>query len=327
MLITRVVIMEKIIELKGVNYFYKTFKKQQGFVGSIKDFWKREEERVHSLRNFELEIGKGEILGLLGPNGAGKTTLIKLLSGILEPDSGEVSCMGHRPFRKEKAYLKNIGVVLGQKSQLIWDLPALETLDMLRLIYEVEKSEYEQRLELLLDLLELKDKLHIPVRKLSLGERVKFELICALIHRPEVLFLDEPTIGLDLTSQRNIHRFLKEINRKEKITVLLTSHYLKDIEALCERIVIVMKGQKKEDTSIRALVEKFSGKGSEFVIEFTDFVPEGLHMLGEVRENSLEVSDKVLEDLLTSLPIDKVESVKRKRKSFDEVIYQIYSGD
>ncbi|WP_379787389.1 ABC transporter ATP-binding protein [Filifactor villosus] len=327
MLITRVVIMEKIIELKGVNYFYKTFKKQQGFVGSIKDFWKREEERVHSLRNFELEIDKGEILGLLGPNGAGKTTLIKLLSGILEPDSGEVSCMGHRPFRKEKAYLKNIGVVLGQKSQLIWDLPALETLDMLRLIYEVEKSEYEQRLELLLDLLELKDKLHIPVRKLSLGERVKFELICALIHRPEVLFLDEPTIGLDLTSQRNIHRFLKEINRKERITVLLTSHYLKDIEALCERIVIVMKGQKKEDTSIRALVEKFSGKGSEFVIEFTDFVPEGLHMLGEVRENSLEVSDKVLEDLLTSLPIDKVESVKRKRKSFDEVIYQIYSGD
>lgn len=319
--------MEKIIELKGVNYFYKTFKKQQGFVGSIKDFWKREEERVHSLRNFELEIEKGEILGLLGPNGAGKTTLIKLLSGILEPDSGEVSCMGHRPFRKEKAYLKNIGVVLGQKSQLIWDLPALETLDMLRLIYEVEKSEYEQRLELLLDLLELKDKLHIPVRKLSLGERVKFELICALIHRPEVLFLDEPTIGLDLTSQRNIHRFLKEINRKERITVLLTSHYLKDIEALCERIVIVMKGQKKEDTSIRALVEKFSGKGSEFVIEFTDFVPEGLHMLGEVRENSLEVSDKVLEDLLTSLPIDKVESVKRKRKSFDEVIYQIYSGD
>ncbi|MFC4803916.1 ATP-binding cassette domain-containing protein [Filifactor villosus] len=319
--------MEKIIELKGVNYFYKTFKKQQGFVGSIKDFWKREEERVHSLRNFELEIDKGEILGLLGPNGAGKTTLIKLLSGILEPDSGEVSCMGHRPFRKEKAYLKNIGVVLGQKSQLIWDLPALETLDMLRLIYEVEKSEYEQRLELLLDLLELKDKLHIPVRKLSLGERVKFELICALIHRPEVLFLDEPTIGLDLTSQRNIHRFLKEINRKERITVLLTSHYLKDIEALCERIVIVMKGQKKEDTSIRALVEKFSGKGSEFVIEFTDFVPEGLHMLGEVRENSLEVSDKVLEDLLTSLPIDKVESVKRKRKSFDEVIYQIYSGD
>lgn len=327
MLITRVVIMEKIIELKGVNYFYKTFKKQQGFVGSIKDFWKREEERVHSLRNFELEIDKGEILGLLGPNGAGKTTLIKLLSGILEPDSGEVSCMGHRPFRKEKAYLKNIGVVLGQKSQLIWDLPALETLDMLRLIYEVEKSEYEQRLELLLDLLELKDKLHIPVRKLSLGERVKFELICALIHRPEVLFLDEPTIGLDLTSQRNIHRFLKEINRKERITVLLTSHYLKDIEALCERIVIVMKGQKKEDTSIRALVEKFSGKGSEFVIEFTDFVPEGLHMLGEVRENSLEVSDEVLEDLLTSLPIDKVESVKRKRKSFDEVIYQIYSGD
>lgn len=327
MLITRVVIMEKIIELKGVNYFYKTFKKQQGFVGSIKDFWKREEERVHSLRNFELEIDKGEILGLLGPNGAGKTTLIKLLSGILEPDSGEVSCMGHRPFRKEKVYLKNIGVVLGQKSQLIWDLPALETLDMLRLIYEVEKSEYEQRLELLLDLLELKDKLHIPVRKLSLGERVKFELICALIHRPEVLFLDEPTIGLDLTSQRNIHRFLKEINRKERITVLLTSHYLKDIEALCERIVIVMKGQKKEDTSIRALVEKFSGKGSEFVIEFTDFVPEGLHMLGEVRENSLEVSDKVLEDLLTSLPIDKVESVKRKRKSFDEVIYQIYSGD
>ncbi|MDO4792987.1 MAG: ATP-binding cassette domain-containing protein [Filifactor alocis] len=319
--------MEKIIELKGVNYFYKTFKKQQGLVGSIKDFWKREEERVHSLKNFDLEIEKGEILGLLGPNGAGKTTLIKLLSGILEPDSGEVSCMGYRPFRKEKAYLKNIGVVLGQKSQLIWDLPALETLDMLRLIYEVEKTEYEQRLERLLDLLELKDKLHIPVRKLSLGERVKFELICALIHRPEVLFLDEPTIGLDLTSQRNIHRFLKEINRKERMTVLLTSHYLKDIEALCERIVIVMKGQKKEDTSIRALVEKFSDKGSDFVIEFTDFVPEGLHMLGEVRENSLEVSDKALEDLLSSLPIDKVESVKRKRKSFDEVIYQIYSGD
>jgi len=178
-----------------------------------------------AIKDINVSINKGEIVGLLGPNGAGKTTLIKLLTGILEIKSGEMLCLNKTPYKKEKNYLKNIGVVMGQKSQLIWDLPAMETLRMLKEIYEIDRKEFEERLEKLLRLLNLKEKVSTPVRKLSLGERIKFELTCSLIHKPQILFLDEPTIGLDITSQYAVYDFLREVNRTENIYYFPDSDY------------------------------------------------------------------------------------------------------
>lgn len=202
------------IKIENLFYSYNSFEKDSGFLGSLKDFFKRREIKKSAIEDFNLEIETGEIVGILGPNGSGKTTLIKLLTGILNPESGNIECEGYIPFKKERGYLKSIGVVIGQKSQLIWDLPAVETLEMLRCIYKIDKVSYRNKLNNMVKLLNLEDKLRIPVRKLSLGERIKFEIICALIHSPKILFLDEPTIGLDITSQRSIHEFLLDINKK-----------------------------------------------------------------------------------------------------------------
>ena len=245
----------EIIKCENLNYWYETYEKKSGIKGTLQDLWKRNHKRVMAIKNINISINKGEIVGLLGPNGAGKTTLIKLLTGILEVKSGEILCLNKTPYKKEKNYLKNIGVVMGQKSQLIWDLPAMETLRMLKEIYEIDRKEFEERLEKLLRLLNLKEKVSTPVRKLSLGERIKFELTCSLIHKPQILFLDEPTIGLDITSQYAVYDFLREVNRTENTTIILTSHYMKDIENLCERVVIILKGEKHFDLPLEELKE------------------------------------------------------------------------
>ena len=247
----------EIIKCENLNYWYETYEKKSGIKGTLQDLWKRKHKKVMAIKDINVSINKGEIVGLLGPNGAGKTTLIKLLTGILKVKSGEILCLNKTPYKKEKIYLKNIGVVMGQKSQLIWDLPAMETLKMLKEIYEIDRTEFEERLEKLLRLLNLKEKVSTPVRKLSLGERIKFELTCSLIHRPQILFLDEPTIGLDITSQYAVYDFLREVNRTENTTIILTSHYMKDIENLCERVIIILKGEKHFDLPLEELKEKF----------------------------------------------------------------------
>jgi ABC-2 type transport system ATP-binding protein len=309
----------------NVEYSYQSFKKSQGLLGSLKDFRKRESIQVHAVSDFNLNVEQGEIIGLLGPNGAGKTTLLKMLSGILEQKGGTITCAGHVPFLKEKAYLKSIGVVLGQKSQLLWDLPALETLEMLRVMYEIDKSAYQAKLERMLTLLNLQEKRDIPVRKLSLGERVKFEIICALIHSPKIVYLDEPTIGLDLSAQRNIHQFLREINQEEGTTIVLTSHYMKDIEALCNRVVVMIKGRKQEDTTISELISRFHNDEC-FVLTFRESVPQELGSYKQRDERTIECQVPELTKLLSLFAKhEEIQSIQKEEVPFEEIIFQLYA--
>ena len=230
------------IKIDGLVHIYKTYRKFGGLKGALKDFFHRKYETNIALNHIQLQIEKGEVVGLLGPNGAGKTTLMKIISGIVEPSEGKVVVNGFNPYRKEKQFLRQIGMVLGQKSQLLWDLPPSDTFILLKNIYWIEDEVYKKRVSTLCSLLNISDLYHVPVRKLSLGERMKFELVAALLHEPSLLLLDEPTIGLDIHSQRAIHAFLQEVNERSNTTIILTSHYAKDIEALCQRLVILQQG-------------------------------------------------------------------------------------
>lgn len=219
---------------------------------------KRKYINKHALNDFNLEIKEGEIIGLIGSNGAGKTTLTKILSGIIHPTSGEVKVMNFSPWERNNTYRKNMAVIMGQKAQLWWDLPAMDGLLLLREIYQIPHTEFYNRLEYLANCLSIKDQLNIQVRRLSLGERMKVELIAALIHNPKVIFLDEPTIGLDLTAQKAVRNFIKEYRKEYNPTMILTSHYMEDIEELCERIVIMKDGNKVYDGHIKSLYEKYA---------------------------------------------------------------------
>lgn len=298
------------IKINKLKYYYTIYEQKQGIIESIKGFFCRKYERKLALKIDNLEIKSGEVVGILGPNGAGKTTLIKILTGILEKSEGEIICNGYDPYTKNKAYLKDIGVVMGQKSQLIWDLPASETLMMLKDIYEIQDDVYYENLNSFLKLLNLESKINIPVRKLSLGERLKFELICSLIHKPKILFLDEPTIGVDIVSQKSIYDFLKRINKEEGTTILLTSHYMKDIEAVCERIVVIIDGKKHIDTSIKDLKNSYKAE-HKYIIKTKD---------GKFPEYT-KISSDVFE-----LSLDNVISIENWSKELDEIIYEIFKN-
>ena len=315
------------IHLKKINFAYSSFERKAGFLGALSDFYSRKVISVDALKNINFDIAEGEIVGLLGPNGAGKTTLIKMMTGILVPTSGDISCNGHYPYKKDKAFLKDIGVVLGQKSQRIWDLPAHETLKMLKEIYGIQQEEFDHRLMLMCELLQVKSKLNIPVRKLSLGERVKFEIICALIHSPKVLFLDEPTIGLDITSQKAIRSFLKEINATNKVTIVLTSHYMRDIEDVCKRVIILLNGQVSDDVTIEELKEKYNQtKLVELV--FRDQVPLDLAPFGQMDPDgkSIVIKEEDYLSLQTKLEPKDILSINVQTESFEDIIYQLFSN-
>ncbi|RRD41113.1 ATP-binding cassette domain-containing protein [Leptotrichia sp. OH3620_COT-345] len=319
---------KEIIKCEKLNYWYETYEKSSGLKGTLKDFFKRKYKKAEAVINVDISINKGEIVGLLGPNGAGKTTLIKLMTGILEAKSGEMNCLGTNPYKKEKEYLKNIGVVIGQKSQLIWDLPPMETLKMLKEVYNINKHEFNERLEKLLKLLNLKEKIHIPVRKLSLGERIKFELVCSLIHKPQILFLDEPTIGLDITSQYAVYDFLSEINKTENTTIILTSHYMKDIEKLCERVIIILKGEKHFDLPIEELKKRFvngksyivESKKEELPFESSDFIVK------KIEKNIFEIFRKNENSQISNLDLENIISIKENTPELEDIIFRLFSN-
>lgn len=229
---------------------FRQYQKEPGFAGSIRSFFKRSYQVKPAIRSFDLTIEKGEMVGLLGPNGAGKTTLMKMFSGIIVPSSGQLEVLGHVPFRREQAFRKKIALVMGQKSQLWWDIPAMDSFELLQRYYEIPHRDFKKRLDELSSLLAVEKLLKVHVRKLSLGERMKMELMACLLHQPEVLFLDEPTIGLDLIAQRNIRDFIAAYQIEHKTTLILTSHYMADVDALCSRIVLVLGGEKRYDGSI-----------------------------------------------------------------------------
>lgn len=248
-----------VIEIENLVKSYRVYQKREGLLASIRGLFHREYRDVNAVRGINLTVDQGEFVAFLGPNGAGKTTTLKLLSGVINPTEGQCRVMGHIPWRRENAYRRRFALVMGQKNQLWWDLPAQESFRLHQHIYRIDPQAFQKTLDELADLLDIKRLLSQPVRELSLGERMKMELTAALLHSPEVLFLDEPTIGLDVVAQHNIQQFLKYYQEKRHITILLTSHYMKDVAALCRRVVIITQGQIKYDGSLSGIVDRFSG--------------------------------------------------------------------
>lgn len=249
--------MEPIISVSSLSKSYTVYKKSPGFFGSISSFFVRHTQVVKAVDTLSFTIEEGELVGFIGPNGAGKTTTLKCLSGLLYPTSGGVSVLGYTPFERKKAFLKQISLVMGQKTNLWWDLPAMDTFLLYKEIYEVAQKQFSQTLDELVHLLDVKKLLTTQVRKLSLGERMRMELIAALIYQPKILFLDEPTIGLDVVMQKKLRDFVKTYNQTHTATILLTSHYMEDVKQLAKRVIIIDHGHIMYDGDINRLISQF----------------------------------------------------------------------
>jgi ABC-2 type transport system ATP-binding protein len=258
-----------IISVRHLSKVYPIALKQAGLRGTLQHFFKRTYHLVNAVQDVSFAIAPGEVVGFLGPNGAGKTTTLKMLTGLVHPSEGEVTVAGHIPYRRDRQFLQQITLVMGQKQQLIWDLPAIDSLRINAAVYGISDRDMRHRIGELTEMLLLEGKLMQPVRKLSLGERMKAELLAALVHRPTVLFLDEPTLGLDVNAQVNVRDFLKEYNQRYGATVLLTSHYMADITALCRRVLLIYAGQLIYDGSLEKLLEQFAPY-REVTIELDD---------------------------------------------------------
>lgn len=243
----------KVIEMKGISKTYRIRKREAGIGSAVKALFTRDYTKIHALKEMSFTIPDGQIVGYIGPNGAGKSTTIKILSGILRPDSGECTVNGMVPWEDRKKYVSKLGVVFGQRSQLWWDVPVIESFQLLRDIYRVERGEFQSNLRRLTEQLDLQPFLNAPVRLLSLGQRMRCEIAASLLHSPEILFLDEPTIGLDAVSKLKVREFIQSENRERKLTVILTTHDMQDIDALCHRVLLIGKGQLLLDGSIEEI--------------------------------------------------------------------------
>lgn len=246
------------IVVENLTKTYKVTDREGGFAASVRGFFKRTFQDVHAVQDVSFQIGAGEIVGFLGPNGAGKTTTLKMLSGLLHPTSGSANVLGYTPWQRSNDYLRSITLVMGQRNRLSWDIPAADSFLLNQAIYRISDADYQRTFQELDELLELTPLMRKPVRNLSLGERMKCELAAALLHRPAVLFLDEPTIGLDIGSQARIRSFLKQYNARHGATMLLTSHYMADVTALCERIIIIHQGRIKYDGKLTDLSRRIA---------------------------------------------------------------------
>ena len=296
------------IHVKNISKSFTSFKREAGLKGAFQSFLNRKYETFHALQNINLDVDSGEIVGILGENGAGKTTLIKLMVGLLYPSEGSINIDGYTPWNRKNEFLKQISVVMGQKNQLWWDIPASESFLLNQKIYEIPQVEYKKTLEELVQLLNVEDKLNVQVRRLSLGERMKMEIIAALLHKPKIILLDEPTIGLDVISQSKIREFIKFYNEENNSTFLLTSHYMNDIQALCDRVFVIHKGRGLYDGYFSALVNKINPQ-KKLIFEFPQAPEED--MIVNLQQNfdfklnrnvvTAELPDKQLTTLLGSL--------------------------
>lgn len=249
--------MEPIIRLENVSKEFKVLNRKEGLKGSIKDLFSRDYKIITAVNDLSMEIMPGEIVGYLGPNGAGKSTTIKMMTGVLEPSRGEIYCNGIIPYKKRSLNAENIGVVFGQRSQLWWALPAIESFKILRDIYQVKESDYQDMMDLYATMVDMEQLMHKPVRQMSLGQRTLCDILASFLHNPKVVFLDEPTIGLDVAMKAKIRELIKTLNREKNTTIILTTHDMGDVDALCRRIVIIDKGTMLYDNSIENLTEVF----------------------------------------------------------------------
>ncbi len=320
------------IDVQNLTKVYRVYSKREGLLGSIGGLFRREYREVRAVDGISFEIDEGEMVAFLGPNGAGKTTTLKLLSGLIHPSSGSATVHGFVPWQRSNEYRRRFALVMGQKNQLWWDLPAQESFRLHKEIYRVGAADFQRRLDELTDLLEVRDLLGQPVRELSLGERMRMELIAALLHRPDILFLDEPTIGLDVISQRRVQEFLRYYQKQQGITVLLTSHYMKDVEALCERAIVISKGRLLHDGSLSDILDRFS-RHKIIELQFADEVPEGLDQFGRVLESRaprvrLEVGrNQIPQTLSQLLSRFEIEDVSVSERPLEEVIAELFSTE
>ena len=321
-----------IIDIKNLSKSYRVYQKQEGVWASIHGLFRREYREVRAVRDISLTVQPGEFVAFLGPNGAGKTTTLKLLSGVINPDCGDCRVMGYVPWERDNEYRRRFALVMGQKNQLWWDLPAAESFRLNQHIYAVPPDEFNRTRDELCEMLDVTHLLGQPVRELSLGERMKMELIAALLHSPEVLFLDEPTIGLDVVAQHKIQQFLKAYQRERKNTIMLTSHYMKDIQALCQRVVIIAQGSIFHDGSLEDIVDRFScDKIVTLQIGGSDEAFQGLTRL----PNVLEVEpprikfrvgrDDVARTLSDILSTHAVEDIVVEDPPIEEVIAKVFA--
>lgn len=273
---------DPVIEVTDLSEHYRIFRRDPGFLGTLTSLVNRKYETVYAVDGISFTVSEGELVGFIGPNGAGKTTTMKCLSGLLYPTSGRVRVLGWNPYERHPQFLKRIALVMGQKNQLWWDLPAEDTILLYKEIYEIPDDTYRKTLGELVGLLSAEKLLRVPVRKLSLGERMKMELIAALIHSPRVLFLDEPTIGLDVVMQKQVRDFIRDYNRKFRSTVLLTSHYMEDVKSLAERVIIINMGKLLYDGSLARLVARHADYKQLTVVFGNGVTPKRLETVGTV---------------------------------------------
>jgi len=318
------------IEAENLTRVFRTYKKRPGFWGGVLGLFHREFEEIAAARDISFTIREGEFVGFLGPNGAGKTTTLKMLAGLIHPTSGHVTVAGFIPRERKNEYRRIFALVLGQKNQLWWDLPALESFQLLRHIYGIPRPLFQQRLDELATLLDVTGKLNVMVRELSLGERMKMELIAALLHGPRVLFLDEPTIGLDVVSQRAVRRFLREYNRRHRTTILLTSHYMADIKELCERVIVIDHGRKIYDGGL----DRLDAGPARKVIRFRpaeghwpdNWQAPGTPLEAAPGEIALEVpSERVVSACQQILATGNVLDITVEEIPLEDVIHELFS--
>ena len=320
------------IDVRHLRKVYRVYRKREGLFASLRGLFHRDYKDVAAVDDVSFQIEAGEMVAFLGPNGAGKTTTLKLLSGLIYPTAGEATVLGYVPWKRENAYRRRFSLVMGQKNQLWWDLPAQESFRLHQEIYRIERSQFVRRLEELVSLLEVRDLVGQPVRELSLGERMRMELIAALLHSPEILLLDEPTIGLDVVSQRRVQEFLKFYQAEQQITVVLTSHYMKDVEALCKRAIIINEGEIKHDGPLAEIVDRFSHhKIMEIQFAGSTEVPS-LDRYGTVIEISpprvkLEVPRRKIPEILSDLLARyAIEDVGVQDRPLEEVIAEMFTN-
>ncbi len=320
-----------VVKVSKLKKYYQVYQKEPGLIGSLKSLIKRDFEIVKAVDNISFSIEKGELLGFIGPNGAGKTTTLKCLSGLLYPDQGDLSVLGYQPWQRKPEFLKNIAFVMGQKNQLWWDLPPIETFLLNKAVYQIPNEKYEKSLNELVSLLEAEDIIYKQTRKLSLGQRMKCELIAALLHQPEVLFLDEPTIGLDVVMQKKIRDFVKMYNRQKKATVVLTSHYMEDVKELASRVIIIDKGKIAFDGKLGNVTQKYADYKFISITLKEDIGVKKLEKIASVEKFSFpKVVFKVPKDLAPSKASEilekiKIEDLNVESPSIESIIRELFT--
>lgn len=321
------------IEVQNLSKSYRIYQKQGGVWASLSGLFHREFKTIYAVRDVSFSIEQGEMVAFLGPNGAGKTTTLKLLSGLIYPSDGSATVMGFVPWKRENQYRRRFSLVMGQKNQLWWDLPAQDSFRLHKEIYRIENEAYQRRLEELLELLDVREQMQQPVRELSLGQRMRMELIAALLHDPQVLFLDEPTIGLDVVSQAKVQAFLKHYQDERKLTVLLTSHYMKDVEALCARAIIIDDGELRHDGMLSDVLERFNVEKLVTIQFAHGDIPQDIGKYGTVVETNaprikLRVRKQEVPQVLSAvLNQYDVEDIAVHERPLEEVIASIFARE